>query len=210
MLHRLLAELSASASRVDGATAASNGSSERTIVTITHSLERGLAIADRVVILANGRVAYEADARRSDAGRFPAAVRPVRGRRPDEYSGTLVGAIVWKDVRAELRTKDIFSSMFVFALLSVIVFNFAFQLRVPDMKMVLPGIVWVAVTFAGTLGLNRAFVIEQDKGSLAGLLLAPMDRSAIYFGKMLGNLLFMLVVEASCCRWSWSSSTSRC
>ncbi len=106
-----------------------------------------------------------------------------------------VGAIVWKDIRAELRTKDIFSSMFVFALLSVIVFNFAFELRVPDMKMVVPGIIWVAISFAGTLGLNRAFVIEQDKGSLAGLLLAPVDRSAIYFGKLLGNLLFMFVVE---------------
>jgi heme exporter protein B len=103
-----------------------------------------------------------------------------------------VAAIVWKDIRAELRTKDIFSSMFVFALLSIIVFNFAFELRVPDMKMVVPGIVWVAVSFAGTLGLNRAFVIEQDKGSL---LLAPVDRAAIYFGKMLGNLLFMFVVE---------------
>jgi heme exporter protein B len=106
-----------------------------------------------------------------------------------------VGAIVWKDIRAELRTKDIFSSMFVFALLSVILFNFAFELRVPAMKMVVPGIVWVAITFAGTLGLNRAFVIEQDKGSLAGLLLAPVDRAAIYFGKLLGNLLFMFVVE---------------
>ncbi len=107
-----------------------------------------------------------------------------------------VGAIVWKDIRAELRTKDIFSSMFVFALLAVIIFNFAFELRVPNMKMVAPGIIWVAVTFAGTLGLNRAFVIEQDKGSLAGLLLAPIDRSAIYFGKMMSSLLFMLVVEA--------------
>jgi heme exporter protein B len=106
-----------------------------------------------------------------------------------------VAAIVWKDIRAELRTKDIFSSMFVFALLSVIVFNFAFELRVPSMKMVAPGIVWVAVSFAGTLGLNRAFVIEQDKGSLAGLLLAPVDRAAIYFGKMLGNLLFIVTVE---------------
>ena len=106
-----------------------------------------------------------------------------------------VGAIIWKDIRAELRTKDIFSSMFVFALLSVIVFNFAFELRVPDMKMVAPGIIWVAITFAGTLGLNRAFVIEQDKGSLAGLLLAPVDRAAIYFGKMFGNLIFIFVVE---------------
>ena len=108
----------------------------------------------------------------------------------------IVAAIIGKDIRAELRTKDIFSSMFVFALLAVIVFNFAFELRVPSMKMVVPGIVWVAVTFAGTLGLNRAFVIEQDKGSLAGLLLAPVDRAAIYFGKMLGNLIFITVVEA--------------
>lgn len=106
-----------------------------------------------------------------------------------------VGAIVWKDVRAELRTKDIFSSMFVFAVLSVLVFSFSFELRVPDMKMVVPGIVWVAISFAGTLGLNRAFVIEQDKGSLAGLLLAPVDRAAIYFGKMFGNLIFIFVVE---------------
>ena len=106
-----------------------------------------------------------------------------------------VVAIIRKDIRAELRTKDIFSSMFVFALLAVILFNFAFELRVPSMKMVAPGIVWVAITFAGTLGLNRAFVIEQDKGSLAGLLLAPVDRAAIYFGKMLGNLVFILVVE---------------
>jgi len=105
-------------------------------------------------------------------------------------------AIIWKDIRAELRTKDIFSSMFVFALLSVIVFNFAFELRVPSMTMVAPGIIWVAISFAGILGLNRAFVIEQDKGSLAGLLLAPVDRAAIYFGKMLGNLIFILVVEA--------------
>lgn len=107
-----------------------------------------------------------------------------------------VGAIIWKDVRAELRTKDIFSGMFVFALLAVIIFNFAFELRVPSMKMVVPGIVWVAVTFAGILGLNRAFVIEQDKGSFAGLLLAPVDRSAIYFGKMLSNLVFIVIVEA--------------
>lgn len=108
-----------------------------------------------------------------------------------------VAAIIWKDIRAELRTKDILSSVFVFALLAVIVFNFAFDLRVPSMKMVVPGIIWVAISFAGTLGLNRAFVIEQDKGSLAGLLLAPVDRAAIYFGKMLANLIFILVVEAA-------------
>jgi len=91
--------------------------------------------------------------------------------------------------------------MFVFALLAVIMLRLRVELRVPDMKMVAPGIIWVAVSFAGTLGLNRAFVIETDKGSLAGLLLAPIDRAAIYFGKLDRNLLFMLVVEAILLPW---------
>jgi len=107
-----------------------------------------------------------------------------------------VGAIVWKDVVAELRTKEIFTSMLVFALLVVVIFNFAFELRQVDMSLMGPGILWVAFTFAGVLGLNRSFVLEKDRGSLEGLMLAPVDRSAIYLGKLLGNLLFMLVMEA--------------
>ncbi len=107
-----------------------------------------------------------------------------------------VAAIVWKDVTAELRTKEIFTSMLVFAFLVVLIFNFAFELRQVDMDLVGPGILWVAFTFAGILGLNRSFVLEKDRGSLEGLMLAPVDRSAIYLGKLLGNLLFMLVMEA--------------
>ena len=107
-----------------------------------------------------------------------------------------VAAIIWKDVVAELRTKDIFSAMFVFALLSVFIFQFAFDLRVENVNQVAPGVLWVSIAFAGILGLNRSFIIEMDKGSFDGLLLAPVDRSAIYFGKMLGNVLFMLIVEA--------------
>jgi len=107
-----------------------------------------------------------------------------------------VGAIVWKDVRAEVRTKEIFTSMLVFAFLVVLIFNFAFELRRVEMDLVGPGILWVAFTFAGILGLNRSFVLEKDRGSLEGLMLAPVDRSAIYLGKLLGNLLFMLIMEA--------------
>jgi heme exporter protein B len=106
-----------------------------------------------------------------------------------------VSAIVWKDVTAELRTKDIFSAMFVFALLAVVIFQFAFDLRADNVKLVAPGVIWVAITFAGVLGLSRSFILEQDRGSLEGLLLAPVDRSAIYFGKLIGNLLFIFVVE---------------
>jgi heme exporter protein B len=107
-----------------------------------------------------------------------------------------IAAIIRKDIIAELRTKEMFSSMFVFALLAVVVFNFAFELRVADAATIAPGVLWVSVTFAGMLGLNRSFVLEKDRGCLDGLLLAPVDRSAIFFGKMLGNFLFITVVEA--------------
>jgi heme exporter protein B len=107
-------------------------------------------------------------------------------------------AIVWKDIVAELRTKEMFSAMFVFAVLVIVIFNFAFDLRVSGerVRQVAPGALWVAFAFSGVLGLNRAFVMEKDRGCLEGLLLAPVDHSAIFFGKMLSTVLFMLVVEA--------------
>ncbi|NOZ50136.1 MAG: ABC transporter permease [Chloroflexi bacterium] len=108
----------------------------------------------------------------------------------------VVWAVLWKDMRVEWRTKDSFTSMAVFAVLALLIFNFAFELNVPDKRMVVPGVLWVAVAFAGVLGLGRAFITEKDQGSLAGLLLAPVDRSAIYLGKMLSNFLFILIVEA--------------
>jgi heme exporter protein B len=109
-----------------------------------------------------------------------------------------ISAIVWKDIVAELRTKEMFSAMFVFAVLVIVVFNFAFDLRVSGerVRQVAPGALWVAFTFAGILGLNRAFAAEKDGGCLEGLLLAPVDHTAIYFGKMISTVLFMLVVEA--------------
>jgi heme exporter protein B len=109
-----------------------------------------------------------------------------------------VSAILWKDIVAELRTKEMFSAMFVFAVLVIVIFTFAFDLRVSGerVRQVAPGALWVAFAFAGVLGLNRAFVLERDRGCLEGLLLAPVDHSAIYFGKMLSTLLFMLIVEA--------------
>jgi heme exporter protein B len=58
--------------------------------------------------------------------------------------------------------------------------------------MIAPGVLWVVVLFAGVLGLNRSFGAEVDRGTLSALLLAPVDRSAIYFGKVLANLFFTL------------------
>jgi heme exporter protein B len=105
-----------------------------------------------------------------------------------------VFAIVAKDVAAELRTREMLSSMFVFALLVILIFNFAFDLRADNQKALAPGVLWVAVAFASMLGLSRSFIVEKDRGSIEGLLLTPVDRSAIYLGKALGNLLFIAVV----------------
>ena len=84
----------------------------------------------------------------------------------------------------------------LFLLPVIMIFSFAFELRVEDVRKVAPGVLWVTFIFAGMLGLGRSFVLEKDKGCLEGLLLCPVDRSAIYFGKMLGNVIFMTTVEA--------------
>ena len=107
-----------------------------------------------------------------------------------------VWAIVWKDLAAELRSRELLSAMLVFALLVIFIFNFALELDARTRYSVTSGVLWVTFAFAGTLGLNRSMSMEKDRGCLDGLLLAPVDRSAIYFGKSLGNLIFMLIVEA--------------
>ena len=104
-------------------------------------------------------------------------------------------AIVWKDLRAEFRSFELVSAMLVFSLLVILIFNFALELDIKTRQSVTAGVLWATFAFAGTLGLNRSMSIEKDRGSLDGLLLAPVDRSAIYFGKFISNLAFMLLVE---------------
>ena len=107
-----------------------------------------------------------------------------------------VNAIVWKDLSAELRSRELLSSMLVFSLLVIMIFYFALELDVKARNGITAGALWVTFAFAGTLGLNRSMAVEKDRGCLDGLLLAPVDRSAIYFGKAISNLVFMLIVEA--------------
>ena len=106
-----------------------------------------------------------------------------------------VAAVVWKDLQAEFRSRELFSAMLVFSLLIILIFNFALELDVKTRQSVTSGVLWATFAFAGTLGLNRSMAIEKDRGCLDGLLLAPVDRSAIYFGKVISNLAFMLIVE---------------
>src|ERR1700676_4177588 len=104
-------------------------------------------------------------------------------------------AILWKDIRYELRSKQMWTGMGLFAILVLVIFNFAFDLRVDNKAAVAPGALWVAFVFASMLGLGRTIAAEREKGSMDRLLLCPVDRKAIYLAKLLGNLLFIGVVE---------------
>jgi len=105
-----------------------------------------------------------------------------------------VGAIAWKDLRAEIRSRELINSMVLFTLMTVMVFSLALELDSDARQNVVAGVLWVTVVFAGMLGFSRSLASEQDRGSLDALLLAPIDRSALFFGKMIGNLLFVLVI----------------
>lgn len=109
--------------------------------------------------------------------------------------GGKVFAMLAKDLLLEFRAREIVVSLLVFALLTIIIFSFAFEPGPDRIGIVAPGVLWVAFTFAGVLGLNRAFVQEKDSGCLQGLMLCPVDREAIYFGKMLASFIFMFIME---------------
>jgi heme exporter protein B len=103
-------------------------------------------------------------------------------------------AIVQKDLRAELRSRELISSMGLFALLSVLIFSFSLELNRVAREEVVAGVLWVTVVFASVLGLNRSLAAERDGGNLDAMLLAPIRRPAIFFGKLVGNFIFVLVV----------------
>ena len=104
-----------------------------------------------------------------------------------------------KDVRAELRSKDVLVSVVVFALLVLVTFNFAMNLQQTgeEASKQAAGALWVAIMLAAMLGFNHVFGREKEQETLDGLLLCPVDRGAIYLGKFLGALVFTAVMEAA-------------
>lgn len=104
-------------------------------------------------------------------------------------------AIYYKDLQVEWRTKDAISAMVVFGIMVITVFNFALDLARPEATRMAPGILWVAILFAGILGLNRSFGLERENESLHGIILAPVDPGAIYLGKMAANVTFLAAFE---------------
>lgn len=105
-------------------------------------------------------------------------------------------AIAGKDIRLELRTKEILSSMFVFSLLVVVVFSFIFDPAQHDTKTIAGGTYWMALIFAGLLGLGKSMQQEITGANLEAMLLTPVPRNAIFFGKVISMLLILFAMQA--------------
>ena len=108
-----------------------------------------------------------------------------------------VWAILCKDLQAEWRTKQRLSPMIFFVLLVLLVFNFSFELGGAALREIGPGVLWSSYVFASLLSLGRSFADERENNAIDALIMAPGDRGAIYLGKMLGNLVFLLATSAS-------------
>src|SRR5260370_30411282 len=101
-----------------------------------------------------------------------------------------------KDLVLECRTRTAVRSAAVFTALVLTVFNFGRDPTAVPALVLAPSILWVTFTFAAMLGLNRAFQLELENAALDGLLVSPLSRVSLYWGKLLANLVFVAVVEA--------------
>jgi heme exporter protein B len=115
-----------------------------------------------------------------------------RGRSP--FFPT-IWALVRRDLLAEYRSREVLGGGIVFALLTLVVFNFAIDLQPDTAEDVAPGILWIGFAFAGMLSFGRSFAGERERGTLDGLLLAPIDRGAIYLARAITNTILMGIVE---------------
>jgi heme exporter protein B len=104
-------------------------------------------------------------------------------------------SIIRKDLLVELRTKETLTSLLLLGLVTLLVLSFAFDPTSELRLEAAPGALWVAVIFAGVLGLSRSFLAERENDCLQGLLLCPVDRGSIYLGKTVANFLFMLAAQ---------------
>ncbi len=100
-----------------------------------------------------------------------------------------------KDLLYEKRSREVVSSMLLFALIAVVLLIFSFQLAADIKQKAYAATLWLALCFAGTLGLNRSLMEEFENHCLDGLLLIPIDRTALFLGKFLANWLFTLFLS---------------
>lgn len=103
---------------------------------------------------------------------------------------------MWKDALVERRAKEALNALVFFAVALLFIFQFALGPDRDRLVALLPGLLWLGIVLSGLLALGRSFLIERENDCWEGLLLAPGDKSAIYAGKLAGNLALMFAVEA--------------
>jgi heme exporter protein B len=107
-----------------------------------------------------------------------------------------VAAVAWKDLTAERRTRANANAVLFFAVLVLVLFGFAFGPDADALRVAAPGVLWLTVLFSGVLAFNRSYQVELENGAFDVLLLYPGDRRAIFLGKVVANLVFVLLIEA--------------
>jgi len=104
------------------------------------------------------------------------------------------GAILRKDLRIELRTRESAPAMALFSLTVFVLFHFGLHRDTLDGALA-AGVLWVTLLLASVLGVNRLFVAEREGGALDGILLAPIDRTAVYLAKVAALFLYLVALE---------------
>ena len=105
-----------------------------------------------------------------------------------------MGAIVWKDLVVEFRTRERVAAMGGFTVLVGVLFNYAIDPTVVEPQAIASGLIWMTIVFGGILGLGRTFHLEEEEGAFQGVLLSPIPRDALYLGKVLANFFLLTVV----------------
>jgi len=101
--------------------------------------------------------------------------------------------IVWKDLLCEIRNREGIASMLFFALNVVLVFSFSFSMG--DLREIMPGLIWTAFGFTAVIGLGKSFLPEAQNDCIESYQMLPGPKGAVYLGKLLGNALFLFLVE---------------
>ena len=151
----------------------------RTIILTTHQHEIGLQHCDQAAVLVNGRSSLYRIACEHSAQILISMTLFFR----------TIALIVWKDLLVETRTRESFFQMVIFAILLLVIVNITLQIGAV-VQDVLPGMLWIIMIFAGTLGVNHSLALEHENDCLQGLRLCPVPRWTIYMGKVHGKLAF--------------------